>query len=443
MAEYYIAPKSSFDATADAIREKTGSQATIEWTEDGFADAIEDIPTGGGGGWQRPSDWPDYSKVALSGTELYLTVDTNVPFPFLAFKVVGTGAITLERGELSGGVFTPTSSQTVTSNTEPVIELESEPGYAVFRLTTTGTITQFTIEDNSITVGTRTMHRDAASIIEAYGRLPDATRVRFRGLYILESVMLFDMTALNNLHRSFNECRSLINVKITGITNLTEFYFAFNTTAVLKVIDLDGYNLKTVTSAGSCFNNCGATSINAVLDFSGFTGGFGAAQFQGYKGPHVPSNVYFSGTGANNFFREVVVKKVINPSWNTGSITNFSYMLYNNPTLIEVDLSTLDFTSATNTGNMMQNCIGLQKATLPASLSRVDASFLAGCGSLNEVHFKSTTPPAMANTNAFSGVPSTCKIYVPYSADHSILEAYQTATNWSTYASQMHEEAAP
>ena len=43
MAEYYIAPKTSFDATADAIREKTGSQATIEWTQDGFADAIEEI----------------------------------------------------------------------------------------------------------------------------------------------------------------------------------------------------------------------------------------------------------------------------------------------------------------------------------------------------------------------------------------------------------------
>ena len=46
MANYYIAPESSFDATADAIRAKTGSQASIEWTEDGFADAIEDIQTG-------------------------------------------------------------------------------------------------------------------------------------------------------------------------------------------------------------------------------------------------------------------------------------------------------------------------------------------------------------------------------------------------------------
>ena len=62
MAEYYIAPKSSFDATADAIREKTGSQATIEWTQDGFADAIADISTGGSGApWTRPSDWPDIS----------------------------------------------------------------------------------------------------------------------------------------------------------------------------------------------------------------------------------------------------------------------------------------------------------------------------------------------------------------------------------------------
>ena len=32
------------------------------------------------------------------------------------------------------------------------------------------------------------------------------------------------------------------------------------------------------------------------------------------------------------------------------------------------------------------------------------------------------------------------KVYVPYSSDHSILEAYKTATNWSTYASLMVEE---
>lgn len=54
-------------------------------------------------------------------------------------------------------------------------------------------------------------------------------------------------------------------------------------------------------------------------------------------------------------------------------------------------------------------------------------------------HLKSTTPPTLANTNAFSSWNG-MKIYVPYSSDHSVLAAYQTATNWSTYASYMLED---
>jgi len=45
--EFYIVPTASLDATADAIRAKTGSQASIEYTQAGFADAIDDIPSGG------------------------------------------------------------------------------------------------------------------------------------------------------------------------------------------------------------------------------------------------------------------------------------------------------------------------------------------------------------------------------------------------------------
>jgi len=41
--DYYIAPKGSFDATADAIRNLTGSQASITWGQNGFADAEEGI----------------------------------------------------------------------------------------------------------------------------------------------------------------------------------------------------------------------------------------------------------------------------------------------------------------------------------------------------------------------------------------------------------------
>ena len=56
-----------------------------------------------------------------------------------------------------------------------------------------------------------------------------------------------------------------------------------------------------------------------------------------------------------------------------------------------------------------------------------------------EIHLKQTTPPTLSNANAFSAW-SNLKIYVPYSADHSILNAYKTATNWSTFESYMQEE---
>ena len=59
--------------------------------------------------------------------------------------------------------------------------------------------------------------------------------------------------------------------------------------------------------------------------------------------------------------------------------------------------------------------------------------------SLKEIHCKATTPPTLSGTY-FNSAPSDLVIYVPYSADHSVLETYKTASNWSTYASKMQEE---
>ena len=55
------------------------------------------------------------------------------------------------------------------------------------------------------------------------------------------------------------------------------------------------------------------------------------------------------------------------------------------------------------------------------------------------LHMMPTTPPTLANIRAVNVVKS---IIVPYSVDHSILNAYQTASNWSTKASIMEEASA-
>ena len=92
--------------------------------------------------------------------------------------------------------------------------------------------------------------------------------------------------------------------------------------------------------------------------------------------------------------------------------------------------------------NAFSNCYSLSSIVIPEGVTSIGSSAFGSCYGMAEYHFLPTTPPTLANTNAFSNIQSDCIIYVPYSEDHSILEAYKTATKWSTYASRMQEEAA-
>jgi hypothetical protein len=89
---------------------------------------------------------------------------------------------------------------------------------------------------------------------------------------------------------------------------------------------------------------------------------------------------------------------------------------------------------------VFNNCYNLTSITIPSGVTSIGSSVFNNCNSLAELHFKPSSPPTVSNSNAFTNIPTDCIIYVPYSADHSILEAYKTATNWSTYASKIQEE---
>jgi hypothetical protein len=83
--------------------------------------------------------------------------------------------------------------------------------------------------------------------------------------------------------------------------------------------------------------------------------------------------------------------------------------------------------------NCFSNCGSLRKLTIPGTVTSIAAQAFTNCYGMREYHFKSVTPPTLANTNAFNGIKSDCKIYVPSAS----LTDYQTASNWSTYASYM------
>ncbi len=97
--------------------------------------------------------------------------------------------------------------------------------------------------------------------------------------------------------------------------------------------------------------------------------------------------------------------------------------------------------SVTNIGySAFNNCYALKSVTIPDSVTKIDSYAFYKCYNMDEYHFLSTTPPNLTDKYVFDRIQSDCKMYVPYSEDHSILEAYKTATNWSTYANYIIEE---
>lgn len=101
------------------------------------------------------------------------------------------------------------------------------------------------------------------------------------------------------------------------------------------------------------------------------------------------------------------------------------------------NLTHADFSNATNCGSyVFHNCTSLTHVELP-KLARMQPNFFNNCSALTTLILgKTDTICTLDNINAFSGSgveSGTGYIYVP----DSLVDSYKSATNWSTYASQI------
>jgi len=100
-------------------------------------------------------------------------------------------------------------------------------------------------------------------------------------------------------------------------------------------------------------------------------------------------------------------------------------------------LTSINLESVTTIGQgAFDGCTGLQEVTL-LHITSIGSEAFRRCSSLTAFICGVSTPPTLG-TNSFYQTTGV-KIYVPYSVDHSVLAAYQAATNWSSYASQIYE----
>lgn len=92
-----------------------------------------------------------------------------------------------------------------------------------------------------------------------------------------------------------------------------------------------------------------------------------------------------------------------------------------------------------NVLNAINHC---PKIILPSTITSIGVNSVVSYA-LTDCVCRATTPPNLSGNMFYYNVTQLTnqglKIHVPYSSDHSILNAYKAATNWSTYASLMQE----
>lgn len=194
---------------------------------------------------------------------------------------------------------------------------------------------------------------------------------------------------------------------------------------VLKKIEVgenttfEGYSLSKLPVLETCTN-----SLTSMPNPSNKTGDgcYRLSAFVCY--PKNPLSYSFTSTGLR-------VVSLANSNENLDAAFNQSNNIYR--IVLPIGLQRVS-------SNGPRYCYAVQKMVIPDTVNYLYATAFNGFKNCKEYHLKPTTPPQRSGSGAWADLPADCVIYVPYSADHSILNAYQTATNWATMASYMQEE---
>lgn len=124
--------------------------------------------------------------------------------------------------------------------------------------------------------------------------------------------------------------------------------------------------------------------------------------------------------------REVIFEdsSTITQTNNGGSVFYYDYSLQDVHGYAPPSIETMSY--------WYRQCYSIAEITIPKSITTIQNYAINGCTGLKVIHCLPTTPPTIADANAFAP-PTTCVIEVPSAS----LATYQAANIWSTYASQM------
>lgn len=445
MANNYVVSDDSLTTIADAIREKGETTDPLTFP-DGFATAIGKIKTGGDSVAEKAVNFRDYDGTVVysytadefaeltalpdnpdhSGDEIPLTAqgwnwsltDAQAYVAKYGRLEVGQMYITtdgkthilihLEKGRTSpmlgccpdGTVDVDwgdgTEHDTLTGTSTTTVMWTPTHNYAApgdydIRLTVTGSMSFYGNSANTQSSGLLRYASGADNRNQVYQNTIQRVKVG-RGVTSIGS-------------GAFKSCYSLLSINIPDSITSIDTYM-FNGCFSLSSISIPD----SVTSIGeSAFQGCSSLSSVSIPDSVTNIMGLVFNSCQNLSSIDIPDSVTSIGTSVFNYCSGLSSISI------PDSVTS-------------IDSSAFSY------------CPSLVNISIPGGVTSIKSKMFYKCYGISEYHFASTTPPTLASTNAFNGIVADCIIYVPYSEDHSILEAYKTATNWSTYASYMQEE---
>ncbi len=208
---------------------------------------------------------------------------------------------------------------------------------------------------------------------------------------------------------AFQNCTSLPSITIpVGITSISS---AFSGCINLKSVYIDDL---------SAYCKISFSSISSVPTYNSAKLYVKGTELTKLTIPEDVTTIKYA-----TFYKCSSIKSVVIGNHVT-SIENYTFRYC--PAITSVKIGN----GVTTIGNYaFANCTALESVTIGSGATKIGSGAFLTCSKLAVVRCKPTTPPTLSSSNTFDSNATDRVIYVPQAA----VEAYQSATNWSEYAS--------
>lgn len=90
-------------------------------------------------------------------------------------------------------------------------------------------------------------------------------------------------------------------------------------------------------------------------------------------------------------------------------------------------------------GNAIRYAYGLVEFHVPETVTTIHQNVFSNCTRLKKLYLHPTSVITRGAASGFTNLPADCVFYVPYTSDHSLINAYKEDTNWVTWADRFQE----